>query len=238
MKIFNYINKLINKLPLADCPLCHETAEKNGLCVACWADILALHETRPVCPVCAEPNASGAVCGACLKNPPNFDALYAAFRYEEPFVTLVHRWKYQAALPYSGTISALMKLVLSKLPPQLPFDCVMSVPPSAQRLIEHGFDHTAILANAVAKQLDLPIISPKLIEREHRVPQASLNRKQRMSNLKNSFTLHFDAQNKNILLIDDIATTGSTLNELSGCLKKKGANKVIAVVLSRRYRQV
>ena len=101
-----------------------------------------------------------------------------------------------------------------------------------------GTDYTNAAATSgyIAKQLNLPIISPKLIEREHRVPQASLNRKQRMSNLKNSFTLHFDACGKNVLLLDDIATTGSTLNELSGCLKKKGANKVIAVVLSRRYK--
>lgn len=236
MNILNKINKILNKLPLADCPLCHEMADKNGLCCGCWQDILTLQETRPVCFQCAEPCLDGNICGACVKNPPQFDALYAAFRYEEPLVTLLHRWKYQAALPYSGTIAALIKLVLSKLPPQPPFDCVMSVPPSAQRLVEHGFDHTAILANAVAQQLNLPIISPKLIERQHRVPQASLNRKQRMSNLKNSFTLHFDACGKNILLLDDIATTGSTLNELSGCLKKKGAKSVSAVVLSRRYK--
>ena len=231
----NILN-LIKNLSLADCPLCHETAEKNGLCRACWADLQTLWVDIPVCPHCAEPNASEEICGQCQKNPPQFDALYAAFRYEEPFITLIHRWKYQAALQYSGVITAFLPNLLAKLPKNLPLDCVMSVPPSHRRLVEHGFDHTAILTNAVAKQLNLPIISPKLIEREHRVPQASLNRKQRMSNLKNSFTLHFDACGKNVLLLDDIATTGSTLNELSGCLKKKGANKVIAVVLSRRYK--
>ncbi|MBR5940031.1 MAG: ComF family protein [Neisseriaceae bacterium] len=238
MKIFNKISNILNNLPLADCPLCHETAEKNGLCAACWQDLQTLLVCEPVCPHCAEPNASGKMCGQCQKNPPNFDALYAAFRYEEPFITLVHRWKYQAALQYSGVLSTLLQCVVAKMPQNKAFDCIVSVPPSHRRLVEHGFDHTAVLAKALSKQLNVPIISPKLIERQHRVPQASLNRKQRMSNLKNSFTLHLDAHNKNILLLDDIATTGSTLNELSGCLKKQGAKSVTAAVLSRRYRQI
>ena len=232
MKILN----LIKNLSLADCPLCHETADKNGLCKACWADILTLQETRPVCPVCAEPNANGEVCGACLKNPPQFDALYAVFRYQQPLITLLQHWKYHAALPYSGTIAALMKLVIPKLPPSSSFDSVLAVPPSSQRLIEHGFDHTAVLGKSMAQALNIPLISPKKIHRQHRVPQASLNRKQRMSNLKNSFSVHGNVADKHILLIDDVATTGSTLNELSGCLKKNGAKAVSAVVLSRRYK--
>lgn len=236
MNILNKINKILNKLPLADCPLCHEIADENGLCAACWADMLALQETRPVCPVCAEPCLNGDVCGACVKNPPHFDALYAVFRYQEPLITLLQQWKYHAALPYSGVISALFKLVLPKLPTDTPFDGVLAVPPSSQRLVEHGFDHTAVLGKSIAQALNIPLISPKKIHRQHRVPQASLNRKQRLSNLKNSFSVHFNATDKHILLIDDVATTGSTLNELSGCLKKNGAKSVSAVVLSRRYK--
>ena len=220
------------------CPLCHEKAETYGFCEACMEDISTLAVVNDVCPLCATPSISGDICGRCLQNPPYIDRLWVNFYYEEPIKTLLHHWKFRGQIELSH---CLQQLLLKRLPEFLSdehFDAVIAMPMSSKRLLEHGFHHTLELTYPVVKQQQLHLFDVHHITREHRIAQSKLKRKERLSNLKNCFTVHAEVEGMNFLLIDDVVTTGASFNELAKTLKKQGAGKIYAWALTGQTRQI
>ena len=227
----SFLSKIVGSV----CPLCHEQAENSGFCKDCQFDFY--HE-KSVCPVCAELSPRAQLCGRCQKKQPAYDALFISVELNEILLNVIHAYKYQRNMQLSG---ALARLMLSHPPLFLPeeVDYIVSVPISEQHLWHRGFNQSHLLAKAIGKYYNKAILIESTFSRIERPHQATLKYKERQKNVKNIFKFigKQNLEHKKILIIDDIATTGATLNELASCIKKQGAHTVYAWALAKRTHQ-
>jgi ComF family protein len=193
--------------------------------------------TSPLCPCCGRVYLKAAGgdhhCGPCLAKPRHFSRARAIFLYEEPVKEVIHRFKYQgktACLPSFAKFAQNL--------PQMAelegVDWIVPVPLHPSRLRERGFNQALLLARAFFPK-DRRVAPGLLTRIRPTEPQTSFNGAARRTNLKNAFavvTPHRLA-GKNILLIDDVFTTGTTVNECARVLKKAGAAEVLVLTLAR-----
>ncbi|MBI5107525.1 MAG: ComF family protein [Rhodocyclales bacterium] len=213
-------------LPRA-CFLCVAPSGADFLCPACL-DTLPRMPTE-CCPVCALPTPSASVCGACLKMPPRFDSTQAVFRYEFPIDQLVQSLKYAHRL---ASADFLGRTLVQRLPDRH-FDMILPVPLASQRLAERGFNQALEIARHPARQMHLSLETRWVRRGVNTTPQAALPWKERAKNIRHAFECETDLTGKALLVIDDVMTTGATLNELAGALKACGAARVENLVLAR-----
>lgn len=213
-----------------NCVLCHEKAESLGLCTPC---LLSLPVLPYVCSVCAVRLPVAGVCGSCQSQPPALDALFVSYCFEEPLNHLIHAYKYQNQLQLAGV---LKQLLISQTPHFNldTVDFILPVPLSTKKLLARGFNQSHELAKAVSKKMNKPLLPIGVCHREDRPAQAGLKLKARQENIKGVFKLNISFRNKNILLIDDVVTTGATLNELAKSFKKQGVHTVFAWALAKK----
>jgi len=218
---------LLGTLLSRECFLCAAPAGSKFLCADCFQNLPRLTAER--CPVCTLPNPAAAICGACLNKPPRFDATQAVFRYEFPVDRLVQALKYAHRLASADFLGAILA---RQTPRSLP-DMVLPVPLAPQRLAERGFNQALEIARPVAARLGLKPETHHVRRQVDTTPQASLPWKERARNIRHAFACDIDLSGLAILVIDDVMTTGATLNELAGTLKAHGAVRVENLVLAR-----
>jgi ComF family protein len=179
----------------------------------------------PACQHCAYPlpDADYLVCGHCIKKPPHFDRAFVGYKFEEPLRSLLHHFKYHNGLYLSSFLSHLIVQSVHNQP-EMP-ECLIPVPMHAQRIRSRGFNQAAILAQALAKKLQIPCDLSRCQKIMNTVPQASLDREQRQKNLRCAF-ISKKLPYQHVALIDDLLTTGATANELALTLKKSGVKRV------------
>ncbi|WP_310450321.1 ComF family protein [Sulfuritalea sp.] len=210
-----------------DCFLCAAASGDNLLCPACSAGLPYLSAER--CPLCALPTPGAAVCGACLKQAPHFDATQAVFRYEFPLDRLIQSLKYAHRLASANFLGRALAQLAAPLRP----DLVLPVPLAPARLAERGFNQALELARPLARALGVPLELSRIHRRRDTAPQASLPWKERKRNIRRAFECEIDLTGKTVLVVDDVMTTGATLDELARTLKAHGATRVENSVLAR-----
>ena len=204
-------------------------------CPDCLKRLAFIHS--PLCPCCGRVYlvATGGdhLCGACLAAPRHFTRARALFLYEEPLKEVIHRFKYQgktACLPSFARFAKNHPLLadLERV------DWIVPVPLHSSRLRERGFNQALLLARAMFPK-DHRITPDLLVRTRPTEPQTSFNGTARRANLKNAFGVvkPHRLKGKNILLIDDVFTTGTTANECARVLKKTGAAEVMVLTLAR-----
>jgi len=209
-----------------DCMLCGQAAGEALLCPDCAGSLP--HLPQATCPVCALPTPGGAVCGACLKRAPHYDAAVAAFVYAFPVDKLVQQLKFAHRLAVADFLASA--LLARGLPDA---DLIVPVPLSPKRLIERGFNQAAEIAKALAIARGTPVDLMNCRRTLEAPPQSSLPWKERRRNVRGAFECRADLTGKTIIAIDDVMTTGATLDELARALKDQGATRVIAAVAAR-----
>ena len=210
-----------------DCFLCGAPSGDALLCGPCGNDLPRLPVLR--CPVCALPTPGGETCGACLKQPPHFDATHCGFRYDFPVDQLIQALKYRYRLVIADYLA---KSLLAVSPPAQP-DLLLALPLSTQRLRERGFNQALEIARPLARQLGLPLLLDGYARVIDTVPQTSLRWQERQKNIQGAFECAVDLSGKEVVVIDDVMTTGATLNEFARTLKKHGAAGVTNWVVAR-----
>ena len=225
----------LDALP-SQCAVCHRWPGPR-ICKDCslrWAAIT--HR----CQTCAMPLAATAsVCGACLRHPPPLQQCIAVLDYAYPWQEVIGRYKFQSDL---GLVRSLSRLLAENAEVQHLLhncDALLPVPASDTRLRERGFDHTRLLAASLLAQSDsaLPLLT-HAVQRQHIAQsQHASTRAQRLRQLRGAFSLLPGQQavieGRHLMLLDDVMTTGATLNALADCLLRAGAASVSAVVLAR-----
>ncbi|HHO69436.1 MAG TPA: ComF family protein [Gammaproteobacteria bacterium] len=231
----SWLESIHDRLFPAACRLCRAPARDGlDLCRDCLDDLPWL---PPGCPRCALPLDAGAgtPCGACSTRPPAYDGCIALFSYEFPVDHLVQQIKFGADLALARSLGILLLRRLRECGPPAP-DRVVPVPLHPSRLSERGFNQARELARplrAAGLRLD-----DRLCRRIRRTPaQAGLPADQRRRNLRGSFEVRGPVAGGHLLLVDDVMTTGATLEELARTLKRAGAARVEALVIARTLRR-
>jgi len=163
------------------------------------------------------------ICGHCIKKKPPIDRVYATYRFEEPLRTLLHEFKYREGLHLGRFLTSLMLQSHDDTDDQT--QCLIPVPTHRKRLQERGFNHAAILAKHLAKQIQRPCLLSHIQKVIDTPSQAKLDAPERRRNIKNTFKLK-TLPYQHITLVDDLITTGSTANELAFQLKAQGVKHV------------
>jgi ComF family protein len=205
------------------CFLCRGAA-RELLCPECRAELPGLPAER--CPRCALPAPGGAVCGRCLANPPAYDATYAALAYDFPADALVHALKFRGEL----ALAPLLAHLLSREIRNEQIDRVIPVPLSRARLRRRGYNQAVEIARTLARgKLDLDSC---VRERDAR-PQMDLPWDERQRNIRGAFGCRRALLGQTVAVVDDVMTTGATLEELARTLKRAGAARVVNWVVAR-----
>jgi ComF family protein len=218
-----------------NCFLCAANQTTNhGLCEACLKDLPWLPASN--CPQCGL-SSSGHVCGSCLSSPPYFDATHAVFLYSYPVDAMVQRYKYGETLSLSHTFGQLISENICSLNISEDIDFIIPMPMHPTRLKQRGFNQALEIAKIVDKALNKHTkekLNYKSVTRQTLTPpQASLPLKDRVKNIKGAFKVDGDLSGKRIAIVDDVMTSGASLNELAKTLKQAGATHVECWVIAR-----
>ncbi len=221
------LKSLANALLPQSCVLCGDPAN-DTLCPGCCGDLPVL--AAPRCPICALPTPLGNICGGCLAEPPHFDATLACFAYDYPLDRLLQSLKYAGGLQLAAFFGrALAGLAAPG------GDLMLPVPLHRSRLAERGYNQALEIARGPARKWAVPL-DPWCIERRVQGRnQADLPWRERSKNVRKAFGVRAKSSldGQHVLLVDDVMTTGATLNELARLLKRNGASKVTNCVVAR-----
>jgi len=217
----------IGKLLAQDCLLCAAASGNEILCKACANDLPRLQ--KPHCPRCALPTPNGETCGRCLAKPPHYDATLAVYSYDFPLDKLVQSFKYGHRL----ALGAYFGQQLAALAGNLAADLIIPLPLHPLRLRERGFNQALELARPLGRTLNLPIDSASCSRTRNTPAQANLAWRERTKNIRGAFHCATDFTGKRIILVDDVMTTGASLDECARTLKLHGAVEVTLLVVAR-----
>ncbi len=226
-KCRNYVHQRVAQ----PCFLCAARSYAGLLCPGCSADLPRLPAER--CPVCALPTPAGAVCGACLKRPPAFDRTTAVYRYAFPASALIQRLKYGGQLALAPWLADQLAAELANA--ERP-DLIVPMPLHPRRLQERGFNQAALIAKCLADRLAVPLALHACRRLRDTRPQVGLPPKSRHGNMRNAFACDLDLTGKRVALVDDVMTSGASLNELAKVVKRAGASEVQTWVIARTVR--
>ncbi|MCG2634318.1 MAG: ComF family protein [Gammaproteobacteria bacterium] len=213
------------------CLLCHDpTPGHEPLCLACGSDLPRL---TCACDRCALPLPEPGLCGRCQHQPPAFERCFCPLLYREPVVSLITALKFRRRLETAGLLARLIGdsvLAASAIP--LP-ELLIPVPLHPQRLRSRGYNQALLLAHPLARRLSLPLETSLCHRIRHHPAQLGLSRLQRSKNLRGSFEIAGNPGVNHVAIIDDVLTTGSTVDAIAHSLHNAGVTRVDVWVAAR-----
>jgi ComF family protein len=225
----------------ASCSYCSNPVADSGIprfCGQCWSELAPV--PGPVCPSCGRPFGSpeslthspGHECLACRTTPPHFDQALAAGLFEGPLREAIHVYKYRPVKSLGKPLAAWMA---EQVRMTAHLDLAVPVPLHRKRLRHRGFNQALILAHGISQRFSVPLLFDNLMRLRSTRPQVELSSHERMENVKGAFGLvrPSEVREKRVLLIDDVFTTGATMNECARVLKEAGAASVTVQTLAR-----
>lgn len=210
-----------------DCFLCGCTASQ-AVCAQCVAAMPPLPPAR--CPQCALPTLESTLCGRCLSSPPYYDATIAALAYGDPLDQALQAFKYRHAL---GLGPFLAELLDAAIGPTIAVDLLVPMPLARERLAERGFNQALELARPIAARRQIRLDAQIVKRTRDTPPQMALPWKERARNIKGAFACTTPLDGLHVAVVDDVMTTGATLDELARALKRAGAATVSNWVVAR-----
>ena len=226
----NNCSKLGHNLFGTDCLLCGAYSGSENICPACLVHLPYLQGNR--CRICANP-AAGPLCGICLAKPPHFSRTLAVFSYDFPIDALIQSLKYRENLALSSTFAQMLVQASNSYPRP---DFIVPAPLHPVRLRERGFNQATEIARNISRNAGIAL---KECSKIRDTPsQTSLPWAERKKNVRDAFSCDFALKSVHVAIIDDVMTTGSTLDELAKTLLREGAREVSAWVVARAVKSV
>ena len=218
-------------LVLSRCHACLRHTRGNALCADCQSTIPTAEQA---CRRCALPLTEAAeLCGACQRQPPCFDQACAAALYDEPVNHWVTGLKFGHDLTRARLMAEAMRHPVTGLKRPCTDTALLAVPLHHQRLRQRGFNQAFEIARLLARLENMSLLTSGLRRHKATAQQTTLSKAQRIKNVRGAFSptrRHWPAH---VILVDDVMTTGNTLNECARVLKKAGVSRVDAVVFAR-----
>jgi len=218
------------------CLICNKIIASGNFCAWDWNQLHFLQ--KPACSICFQPfrhKIENAICPKCLIKKPNYHKLIAVFKYDDASKKLITKFKYLDQTHLAKFFANLMfdrsKEMLSNI------DFIAPIPLHKLRILKRKYNQSAMLAHEISKITKIKIIPDLLKRTRNTKPQASLNKKLRTKNLIKAFTINSKYEEKikgkNILLIDDVVTTATTIEECSKVLLKSKVNHVCVLTIAK-----
>src|SRR5881409_2603468 len=238
LRKFEPLEAAISLLYPPVCTICGGTVRAgNYLCNQCEAKVVRI--VAPFCQKCSEPFegsiTSEFTCANCAHRTIHFDPAVSAYRGRGIVRQIIHEFKYGRQIHLRRLVARWLNSALDdERLRQSHFDVIMPVPLHPARQRERGFNQASLLAELLSVQTAIPV-KPLLERTRYTTTQTALDRSERMENLHNAFRLrkNADVRGLRVLLVDDVLTTGSTLNECARILKRASAFSVHAATAAR-----
>jgi len=225
---------LLERLP-SDCPLCRNGARGGALCGGCHHDVVhAMQSGVPRCAVCRLALGPRDHCPDCTVRAPAFDAVAAAFDYAGLGELLVRQFKAQRRFGHARFLARMLADETVARWGVLPGNTILvPVPASRSSIVKRGFNPAAELARFLAPRLGLRHCPELLVRRLDGKRQTHLQRRQRLDNASGLYACTRPLGGACVAVVDDVMTTGSTLDGIASQLKEAGAAQVVGLVLAR-----
>jgi ComF family protein len=243
-----FLKKILAIIFPSHCLSCEKIISGEGVfCSHCWQKLQFI--TEPKCKICCHPFefkvTDEMLCAPCLTNPPAYDKALTVFAYNQIIKKIIGKFKYNDA---TFTAKKLAPFLLNKVRHELnEIDLIVAVPLHKKRLRLRKFNQSLLLCRAMLQQVptikfpvcpvEIKFYPDFLLRIKNTKAQVELRRKQRKKNLNSAFAVnkkYFQSlAGKRILLVDDVITTGATLNNCAKVLKKMGAQKVIVLTVAK-----
>lgn len=227
--VYKWQKNILSLLYPDHCQLCDAPATE-GLCPSCRED---LPYNRHACIQCGLPlpQPLEVVCGNCQQKPPPVDRSWIPFLYAAPLDRLIGQFKFSEQLPRGRLLSRLLE---QQLPAALPMpELLIPVPLHPDRLRQRGYNQALELAKPLARRLGIPIDHRSCQRTVQTRPQHALQKQQRARNLRGAFRIIRPLAARHVALVDDVVTTGNTVNELARQLKRAGVVQVDVWAVAR-----
>ena len=222
------------------CPACSDILREQLLdifCPECRRKIKFIDES--ICPVCGRPFFASAalshICGDCLVRKPHFQVARSMAGFETIIMEAIHQFKYGHKLAVGEALGVLMANFSFPFFDCQGYDLMLPVPLHIKKLRERGFNQSLLLARQLANKWTIPVDFSLLKRQKFTLSQTGLNKKEREENIRGAFVVSDKKKvtGKKIILVDDVYTTGATLNECAKTLRKAGAVEVAVLTLAR-----
>ncbi len=234
------LRTLIQRLLTLRCVVCEQISALRSdilptpICPDCESDFFSTDTRR--CERCAISMSTASLartCGRCVANPPHFDATIALADYVSPVDGMVVALKFTARLDLANFFGRLLAQRVSAQPLRMPSNLIIPVPLAFERLQQRGFNQSHQIARVFAAATGERLAVDRLIRVRHTPPQQSLKLAERHRNVRNAFAVEGSLTGNTIYVIDDVMTSGSTLDEIARVLKLAGAARVVNLVVAR-----
>jgi ComF family protein len=203
---------------------------ESWFCAACLASVELLRP--PICVKCGRPGRARSLCPSCSGAPPRIDAIRSVACFADPLREAIHQFKYRNLQALAHPLGGLLVDYWHDNP--LPADSLIAVPLHPRREQERGGNQAQLLAEVLGQAVGLPVLKGALWRRRDTRPQVDLNRAERRANVAGAFHCESgQVTGRRIVLIDDVCTTGATLEACSIALRQAGAVSVWGLTLAR-----
>lgn len=228
---FKLINSSLNLIYPTSCPICQGNADNfltSPICKGCWEKIKP--HTGHSCQICAKPLSEEymEICADCHNHMPHYSQALSFTTFEGTIREAIHLYKYSSLTRFADAISSLMCNL--EIPAA---DIMIPVPITKKRLKERGFNQSLLLARKLGKKYNIPVQFNLLAKVKETGQQALLKGTERRLALKGAFKPTKKIDGQRIILVDDVMTTGTTINECAKTLIEGGASMVYAIVAAR-----
>jgi len=201
------------------------------ICTSCRRTLSAI--MPPLCPLCGRPQPSSVLCPGCIAWQAQIDGIRSPFRFEGVIQQAVYQLKYRNLRALAAPLAGILSGYLAANP--LPGDVLVPVPLHRKRIRERGYNQSGLLAKKLGKLIDMPVMDNCLVRYENTPPQARTDTvEERKTNVSGAFScLDERLKGRQVILIDDVSTSGATLDACAAVLKESGAESVWGLVLAR-----
>ena len=227
------LDYILNLLFPVTCAVCHAQVPERrwgGACPECWSRLIPLEP--PFCSRCGEPApAIDGLCGPCLKGEHVFDFARSALLFNTTLREIIHHLKYAERVSLAKPLGGILRDCLER--EAFTGSLVVPVPLHRSRERERGFNQAELIASRLGRPL-----APRLLRRRKNTPsQTGLSRHERKQNLAGAFEVRGTVSGS-VIVVDDVYTTGSTMNEIARTLKRAGAERVEVLTVARVENQI
>lgn len=232
-QVYHWLESLQAVLYPPTCVLCRAPgAEGLDLCVGCSEHLPHNPSACDRCALPLPPGQGGGVCGRCQRAPPPYDRCHGAFLYREPISRLIGGLKFQGRLHQGRLLGELLARSLQGPTLSRP-ELLIPVPLHPERIRARGYNQALEIARWVARALDLPLDARSCRRIRATTAQSDLPLEERRRNLRGAFALVRPLQARHVALLDDVVTSGATVSELTGVLKRAGVAQVDVWAVAR-----